>query len=114
MGLDGEDADALLLLRLDCDEDVNEKLRLDREDAEAALLLKLDGEDDAEVLPKVDAEADDPPGETKHQVNGDEKRWSGNVSDGGVGSVMAAFDVWGLERVEWGNLLLKRGRCLDL
>lgn len=43
-----------------------------------------------------------------------EKRWSGNVSDVGVGNVMPAFDVWGLESVRWGNLLLKRVRDYDL
>ena len=69
-------------------------------------LLSVECESEDEELLSVNDEAEEEgAGEIDRQGDGNEDCWSGALSERGVGSVVAAFDVCGVELVGWGDLL---------
>ena len=86
----------------DEDEDENEELlSVECESEDEA----EDGDGDEELLSVNDEAEEEVAGEIDRQGDGNGDCWSGDLSERGVGSAVAAFDVWGVELGGWGDLL---------
>lgn len=76
------------------------------EDEDEGLLSEDEAENEDEELLSVNDEAEEEvAGEIDPQGDENGDCWCGGLSERGVGSAVAAFDVWGVELVGWGDLL---------
>lgn len=75
----------------------------DEDEDEELLSVECENEDE-ELLSVNDEAEEEVAGEIDRQGDGNEDCWSGGLSERGVGSAVAAFDVWGVELGGWGDL----------